>query len=865
MFLFQFGLTTTNDEFALSQSSSSLNFSLGDPLSLIFFGLMIAFAITGTIFLIRSILHSKSREDKTFNRIVLQILVPKERKSEGQGGQVGQDDRLEHVKEEIGIAETFFSGVAGLKAQRGFTRWLTGRDDHFSFEIVVQGGLISFYVDTTEKMRHFIEQQIHAQYPHAEIEEITDYNIFSKNSKIVGAYLKSENTGSFPFKTYKKMDSDPLSGLLNVLSRVHENNSSLAIQYIVRSAHKKWRRKGIYIVREVKKGKKFEMVAHRSSFSKYYHKFAEFFTLGVKESMGGQENQKNHYQLSSMEEEMLKGIEEKLTKGGVETTIRLLSTSDNEELAKQNLDNIINAYSQYNLYRYGNSFHAIIPNNQSKLIRDFIYRSFSYSANVLVNTEEIASLWHLPMHSTEAPNIKWLQARKSPPPANIPNSGLLLGHVQYRSQDKKIFMKDSDRRRHLYVIGKSGGGKSVFLESLTVQDIQNGHGVCVVDPHGDYVEYVLQHIPKHRIDDVVVFNPSDTDRPLGLNMLEAKTEDQKDYAVQEMISIFYKLFPPEMIGPMFEHQMRNVMLTLMADTDDPGTIIDIPRMFTDDAYVRKYLRKLKDPVVRAFWEKEMAKTSDFHKSEMLGYLISKVGRFVENEMMRNIMGQQKSGFDFREIMDNNKILLVNLSKGTTGEVNAKLIGLIVVAKLQMAAMARAEMPEADRKDFYLYIDEFQNFITDSISTILSEARKYRLDLTIAHQYLGQLIDDRGKTQVRDAVLGNAGTMASFRIGPDDAEILAKEFAPTFGSYDLLNVPQFTCYMKLLIDNTASKPFNMNTYPPVSGNAELASAIKQLSRLKYARDKRIVEAEILERTKLGASEEKAKTDMIEKSL
>jgi hypothetical protein len=233
--------------------------------------------------------------------------------------------------------------------------------------------------------------------------------------------------------------------------------------------------------------------------------------------------------------------------------------------------------------------------------------------------------------------------------------------------------------------------------------------------------------------------------------------------------------------------------------------------------------------------------------------------------MRNIMGQQKSGFDFREIMDNNKILLVNLSKGTTGEVNAKLIGLIVVAKLQMAAMARAEMPEADRKDFYLYIDEFQNFITDSISTILSEARKYRLDLTVAHQYLGQLIDDKGKSQVRDAVLGNAGTMASFRIGPDDAEILAKEFAPTFGSFDLLNVPQFTCYMKLLIDNTASKPFNMNTYPPVSGNAELASAIKQLSRLKYARDKRIVEAEIMERTKLGASEEKAKTDMIEKTL
>jgi len=299
--------------------------------------------------------------------------------------------------------------------------------------------------------------------------------------------------------------------------------------------------------------------------------------------------------------------------------------------------------------------------------------------------------------------------------------------------------------------------------------------------------------------------------------------------------------------------------------NDPGTVIDIPRMFTDDSYVKQYLKKLKDPVVRSFWEKEMAKTSDFHKSEMLGYLISKVGRFVENEMMRNIMGQQKSGFDFREVMDRQQILLVNLAKGTTGEVNAKLLGLIIVAKLQMAALGRADMAQEDRKDFYLYIDEFQNFVTDSISTILSEARKYRLDLIIAHQYMGQLTDDKGRSDIRDAVLGNAGTMLSFRIGPDDADILAKEFAPTFGPYDLLNVPQYSCYTKLLIDNTASKPFNMQTYPLAKGNRELANAIKELSRLKYGRDRRIVEEEILERTKLGVAKSDSKTDMIEVSL
>lgn len=865
MFFFQFGISS-NEIGLVQPTNNALLFQSFAPLFFVGIGILV---IVGILFLIRSILQSQHQEDKVFNRVVLLVTVPKEKKSEGQGGQVSQqDERLEQVKEEIGITETFFAAVAGLHAQKGFMRWLKGRDDHFSFEIVVHNGLIHFYIDTPKTMKAFIEQQINAQYPYAQIDEMTDYNLFTKNSTVVGAYLGSSHKAAFPFKTYKKMDSDPLASILNVLSRVHDTNSSIAVQYIVRSANKKWRRNGIYIVREVKKGKKFEHVAHQSKWMRTFHVISELvggsFSTKTQEEKE-KEKKSPQYQLSGMEEEMLKGIEEKLSKGAVDMTVRLLSASDSEELARQNLDNLINAYSQYNLYRYGNSFHGVIPRNQSKLIKDFIYRSFQEKYKITTNTEETASLWHLPLHSTEAPNIKWLQARKAPPPSNVPTEGLLLGHVPYRGQDKKIFMKQADRRRHLYVVGKSGGGKSVFIENLAVQDIQNGHGVCVVDPHGDFVEYVLRHIPKERVDDVIVFNPSDVDRPIGLNMLEAKTIEQKDFAVQEMIAIFYKLFPPEMIGPMFEHNMRNVMLTLMGDLENPGTIIDIPRMFTDDAYVRKYLRKLKDPVVRAFWEKEMAKTSDFHKSEMLGYLISKVGRFVENEMMRNIMGQQKSGFDFREIMDKKKILLVNLSKGTTGEVNAKLIGLIVVAKLQMAAMGRAELPEEEREDFYLYIDEFQNFITDSIATILSEARKYRLDLIIAHQYIGQLVDDKGKTQVRDAVLGNAGTMCAFRIGPDDSEILAKEFAPTFGSYDLLNVPQYSCYIKLLIDNTASKPFNMDTYPPVPGNVELAQAIKQLSRLKYGRDKRIVEAEILERTQLGASEEKAAAPMAEPSL
>ncbi|HRH23208.1 MAG TPA: type IV secretion system DNA-binding domain-containing protein [Candidatus Magasanikbacteria bacterium] len=816
-----------------------------------------------TIFIVRSVLHSLHKVQKAFDRVVLHVLVPKERKSEGSSNM--QEDRLEHVKEEIGITETFFSTLAGLKPEHGLKAWFTGRNDHISFELVVHNNLINFYIGVPQKLKAFIEQQINAQYPYAHIEEITDYNIFGEHSSIVGAYLKGKTVAALPFKTYKKMDSDPLAGVLNTLARIREGNASAAIQYVVRVADKKWRKEGVHIVREVRKGKHFEDVIGGKN--KLGNLLQSVGSEARRQVLNTQEDkkEKENYQPSGLEEEMMKGIEEKLIKGGLEVTMRVVSASDNPELASLNLDNIVNSFAQYNLYRYGNSLGAVVPKNPQSIIRSFIYRSFHEKRMTVVNTEEMAGFWHLPLHSTEAPNIKWLLARKAPPPPNLPHTGIDLGRVIYRGQEYPVKMKDEDRRRHLYVIGKSGSGKSVFIENMAVQDVINGKGVAVIDPHGDFAEYVLEHIPKERADDVVIFNPSDFERPIGLNMLEAKSEDEKDFVVQEMIAIFYKLFPPEMIGPMFEHNMRNVMLTLMADLDDPGTIIDIPRMFTDDAYVKKYLVKLKDPVVRAFWEKEMAKTSDFHKSEMLGYLISKVGRFVENEMMRNIMGQQKSGFDFRDIMDKQKILIVNLAKGKTGEVNAKLIGLIIVAKLQMAALGRADLPEEERKDFYLYIDEFQNFITDSIATILSEARKYRLDLIVAHQYLGQLMDEKGRSDIKDAVLGNAGTIASFRIGPEDSELMAKEFAPVFGPYDLMNVEKFTANIKLLIDNEPTKPFNMSTYPPTRGNKELGEAIRELSRLKYGRDRRIVEAEIMERTRLGESSENSKTDMIEASL
>ena len=809
-------------------------------------GAILAFIIFLNI--IRAILHAKARSGKAFHRTVLLVKVPKERLGE-KAETSGALESVAQIREQIAASEILFAVIAGLRPEGGIKSWFYGRNDHMAFELVVKDGKISFYMAVPDRMKDFIEHQIHAQFPHAQITEEPDYNIFKPESHIVGSYLYFKNRSPFPLKTYKQLESDPLLALLNPLSKLLENEGAI-VQYIVRPAKSSWRREGVRMIRDIREGQKFEYVARRGAFGRSLSRWKKVIFTQKKDPAKTQGQ--NEYHLTQMEEEMVKSMEEKISQGGLETTIRLISSSTTQEKAKLNLENIINSFSQYSIYRYGNSFGAAVPAKPARIIRDSIYRSMGARKIMVTNPIEMAGLWHLPLQSTETPHINWLGARKAPPPLNMPTEGIILGRASYRGEETIVKMKRSDRRRHLYTVGKSGSGKSVFIQNMAVQDVINGEGVCVIDPHGDFAEYVLQHVPKERAEDVIYFNPSDIERPVGMNMLEVHTEEQKDFATQEMISIFYKMVTdPSMIGPMFEHNMRNVMLTLMSDMETPGTIAEIPRMFTDDAFVATWKKKLKDPVVMSFWEKEMAKTSDFHKSEMLGYLISKVGRFTENGMIRNIIGQSKSGFNFREVMDQKKILIVNLAKGLVGEINANLLGMIIVSKLQMAALERASLDEDKRYDFYLYIDEFQNFITDSIATILSEARKYRLDLIIAHQYLKQLEDNKGKTTVRDAVLGNAGTIVSFRIGVEDAEILQKEYAPVFSAYDLINVEQYTAYTKLLIDNTAAKPFNMMTYPPTPGNKELAEAIKELSRLKYGRPREIVEAEILERSQLGS--------------
>lgn len=794
---------------------------------------------------------------RTKNWVFLEIQMPKEN-SENKDRPLQDDEK----KKLIAVAEQLYTTLSGISHEN----WSWQPKDYISFEIACAQKKISFYINCPKHLQDLIEKQIQAQYPHAFIEQIKGYNPFSKTGELAAAELQLNKQYMYPLRSYKDMESDPLNALTNAMSKLSEQDGA-AIQMILYPAGTYWQHKPRHMALEIQQGKNPNIVTQTAG-----GKLAREVGSGLKTSvLGSNKPTSDQAQLRSdlsgtysainltpMQQEMVKRFEEKASRPGFYTNIRVVTSSEVPGQAALHLQNITSSFLEYNMAPF-NGFR-VKSRKKNRIVKDYIFRIYRrYGRKMILNTEELASIWHLPTPFLETPNIKWLLSKKAPAPVNLAQGGLLLGRNIYRGVETKIHIAREDRRRHMYILGRTGVGKTEVMKYMAAQDIANGEGLCIIDPHGDFIEDVLPHVPKHRAEDVILFDPSDTERPLGLNMLEVNREEQKDFAVQEMISIFYKLVTdPAMLGPMFEHNMRNAMLTLMADEQSPGTIVEIPRIFTDTEFQKFKVSKVADPVVRAFWEKEMAKTSDFHKSEMLGYLVSKVGRFVENSMMRNIVGQAKSSFNFRDIMDNKKILLVNLAKGKIGEMNAKLLGLIIVSKIQMAALSRADQPEDQRQDFYLYVDEFQNFITDAFSSILSEARKYKLNLIIAHQFLGQLQQGAGahgaaSTDLRDAVFGNTGSMMSFRIGVEDSEIMAKEFAPTFNEFDLLNIDRYNAFVKLMVQGTASKPFNMATYPLEKANTEqkqIAQAIKQLSRLKYGRPQNEVEAEILKASQIA---------------
>jgi len=814
--------------------------------------LMAAVVFIVFLFMVRKIILFLALNSKYHDQVIYLLRVPKEKPGE-KDKEAGQN-HLQYLREEISRGETIFKAIGGLKAEdwhKNFS-WLLGRNDHFSFEIVANHKFISFYVVAPRAMGRYIEQQIQAYYPEAVLEEVSDYNIFSARGQIAAGFIKTRRSFIFPLKTYNKMEADPLNSLVNAMSKLGEEES-LAIQYVVRSSRPGWHNKVNRVVSSVNQGKKLSEALKTNLFSKILMFLGDLVAAAKPKTEIGKPEKENR--LTAMEQEVLKLIEEKNSKAGLDVNIRLVASAKDKPRAKVFLNNMISVFSQYNYYQYGNVFSNKIPfyNKyiQKILIKDFIYRRFKPSLGFILNTEELASLYHPPLSGAETPNILWLSAKYSSAPSNIPSEGIILGKNIYRGITTEIKIKREDRRRHSYVIGKSGVGKSILLASMAIQDIANGEGVCVIDPHGDLINDIISRIPPERAQDVILFAPADIERPLALNLLEfdPRYPEQKTFVINEMIKIFDKLYDLKATGgPIFEQYMRNAMLLIMGDPKSGSTLMEIPKVLADPEFRKMKLEKCKDQTVVDFWRKEAEKAGgEAALANVVPYITSKLTSFISNDTMRPIIGQQKSSFNLRDVMDSRKILLVDLSKGLIGEMNAHLLGMILVGKILMSALSRTDMPQEKRADFYLYIDEFQNFTTDSVNSILSEARKYNLNLIIAHQYLGQLVKNQD-TSIKSAVFGNVGTWVLFKIGSEDAETMAKEFTPVFNQYDLINIEKYTAYVKLLIDNTATRAFSMSTVWPLPGvkREDLAAKIRSLSRLKYGQDRNIIEAEIMRR-------------------
>jgi len=772
--------------------------TLIDTLQYWFFLFLIFLTILSCLFLFVWIFilwwKNKDREKWSLESVLLQIALP--------------------FNNEIKIdaAEQMFASLYSIK-KGGWLKFLR-LQPHISFEIVAKHEDIRFYVSVSRKLQDLVEKQIHSAYPDAEIIEVPEYNIFTKTGRVAFTQLEGKKSVYAPIKCYKDLPVDPLSAITTALAKMGPEEGA-AIQIMISPADSDWQKKG------------------------------KIYISGVKKAEA--DPQKAKFKVDA---KTLEAIENKCSKPGFNTFIRIVVCSPTMEEAQSHLANIKSAFAQFasDLNYFGSRKICV----KTGFMVDFIYRYqpiFRIGGKTVLNSEELATIFHFPNKQVETPHIFWLYSKRAPAPIQIPKEGLYLGKSVYRGVTRPVYLSKDDRRRHIYIIGKTGTGKTELLRDLILQDIRDGKGVCLIDPH-DLAEDLLNYIPPERAEDVIYFDPSDTERPMGLNLLEAYTEDQKHMVTTAIINLMYKLYDPYktgIIGPRFEHAIRNAMLTVMSE---PGnTFVEVVRCLTDSRFVQEMLPKVQDPMVRRYWTDQIAQTSDFHKSEVLDYIVSKFGRFVTNKMMRNIIGQSKSSFDFRRVMDERKILIINLAKGKIGEENSSFLGLVLVPRILITAMSRADIPEEKREDFYLYVDEFQNFATPDFAQILSEARKYRLNLCVANQFIGQM-----EEEIKNAVFGNIGTLIAFRVGVTDASYLQHEFQPVFGEDDLLNIERFHAYIKTIVHNEPVPPFSMDLTKNMEEmrkqcNPKVAEMIKKLSQLRYGQAREIVEAEIAQRARL----------------
>jgi len=772
---------------------------------------------------------------RTLDVVMLQVLLPKDVKADEKKEGVGDE-----IKESISVAEQFLSTLSNLKTG-SMDVWLYGRP-LVIFEIVAANdGKVIFQVGAERRFIDHVEKQVYALYPEAEVKPASQYTVFEPGDNIRVGKAKLRSAQHMPMATYKELEVDPMQSITGSLARIQEKDAAV-IQFVCRPASDKVRRKGKLEAKKTVQGLQSD-VRGGSKVKSATRQMTKTEEQREKEEQRAQ-------QLTPRAQERIELVEHKVGQQQFEVNIRIGVATREKEESERVFEGIAAAFSQYDLPDL-NALGVSRAGKGERFVRDLVFRVPRRKEASVLSTTELASLFHWPMPTTETPNILWRGSRVAPAPPDLPKEGVLLGQNVYRGIETPVHFALDDRRRHLYMIGQTGTGKTTMFLNMVAQDIHAGHGVGVIDPHGDLIEDILLMVPPERQEDVILFDPRDGDRPLGFNILEVKSEAQKDLVVNEVVQILQKLaarLNPESVGPMFEHYLRNALLAL---AEDPGaTLIDVPRMFVDDRFRKSVLSRNTNPTVRQFWEQEFAQSQRGQMSaDMLSYVISKLGRFVSNKAMRNMIGQARSSFDVRQVMDEKKILLCNLSKGSLGDINSDLLGFVLVSKMQIAALGRANVAEDKRPDFYLYLDEFQNFTTDSIVTILSEARKYRLNLNLTHQFMQQLEDN-----IREAVLGNVGTIISYRVGVEDTELLAKQFEPVFTEYDLVNLERFTAVARLLVGGTPQRSFSLKVPPPpAGGDAQTREAIRASSRERYGRPVADVEEEILQRFSYSTDE------------
>jgi len=775
------------------------------------FTILITVLIAG-FFYIKKKLKKKDRDEKALDGVLMEVRVPR-------------NNELE-----IGVAESMFANLYGIGGKGEGLAERFSVNNCVSFEMVGLPGEIRFFVHCPKKLADLVEKQILGSYQDADVSVVNEYNIFAPNTEIAYAQLGLDEETYCPIRVAEDFTGDPMANVLSTLSKMSENEGAL-VQLVVSPTDNKWQKNG------------------------------EQFVQKVQNNNSDPEKSK-----INVSQEKLEAISKKVSKPGMMAEIRIITSAPEKAIAKMHLDNIIGAFDQYSNPGVNKLKKRKIPNkDEKKFVYDVVYRRTPEDEKTILNVEELAALYHFPNENISTPNIKWLLSKELIADNDISSDinskdTVWLGNNHFRGKKKIICFERDDRRKHAYILGQTGTGKSWLMIRMMIQDIYNGDGCAFIDPHGEAAEMLLERIPADRAEDVIYFDAGDFERPFGINIMEYYNEQHKHQIVNSFIALLIRLFDPHnqgYAGPAFQQAVRNSMLTAMAKPN--STLIEVVRILQDEEWVMNHwLPLVKDDLVRRYWTDQVAKTDKKTKSEALTYFISKFDKFTTNLAIRNIIGQSESSFDFRKVMDEGKILIVNLSKGKLGEENMSFLGLLLVQKMLAAALSREDIPEDARKDFFFYADEFQNFATEEFNSILSEARKYRLNLTLAHQYIGQLPDD-----IRDAVFGNVGSLFITRCSAEDAEFLETQFESYVTAMDMVNQGMGHWYVKLLVKGGYPSPFSLNSlYGPAfpdSGfdlpvNKEIGEIVKKISRMKHGRDLNVVNDDIRARSQLDKEEE-----------